>query len=227
MINNDYLKSDGQRGYFYRLLFILLIPMAQGIYFLLNAITTKAYDITIYLDKMIPFNEWFVLPYVFWYIYTFGFLLLMAYYDYKTYFKLLFNIVIGMLICFLIYYLFPTTVPRPEIISDNILKKMVMMIYSNDKPYNCFPSIHILDTYLIAVYLLKYSKNLILKISTVAISVSIYLSTLFIKQHSLLDIVAATILGSVLFFLTESEFVAKKLEVIKYTLRQQNTESSL
>lgn len=218
MINFDGLKSDGRFGYFYRILFMLLIPIEQGIYFVLNTMTTKAYDITIYLDKLIPFNEWFVLPYVFWYVYTFGLLLLFAYYDYKAYFRLLFTIVTGVLICYFIYYLFPTTVPRPEIIPDNILKKMVMIIYNNDKPFNCFPSIHILDTYLIGLYLFKYGTSVKIKILTAGISASIFLSTLFIKQHSILDIAAAVTLGSILFIFTESEFAAKKFEVVRNAL---------
>ena len=224
---SELLKCNGRSGYFYRILFMLLIPMAQGIYFFLNLTTTRAFDITIFLDKLIPFNEWFIIPYVFWYVYTFGTLLVLAYTDNKTYFKLLYSILIGMLICFVVYYLFPTTVPRTEVIvPDNILKKAVLIIYSNDKPYNCFPSIHMLDTLLITMFLFKYSKSLLLKLSTIGICISIYLSTQFVKQHSILDAVASTILGVILFFAFESEFIAKKIESIKDALSRQKTKSS-
>ena len=201
--------------------------MAQCIYFFLNLNTFEAYDITIFLDKLIPFNEWFIIPYVFWYVYTFGVLLVLAYSDYKTYFKLLFSILIGMLVCFTIYYLFPTTVPRTDIIvPDNILKKAVLIIYSNDRPYNCFPSIHMLDTILITMFLFKYNKRLIIRLSSAFICVMIYLSTFFVKQHSILDAVASTILGVVLFFIFENEFVAKKLVNIREALIRSKTKSS-
>ena len=226
MINTDLLKYNGRSGYFYRILFMLLIPMAQSIYFLINLTTTSAFDITISLDKLIPFNEWFIIPYVFWYVYTFGTLLLLAYFDHKTYFKLLYSILIGMLICFVVYYFFPTTVPRPNIPSDNILQRMVLIIYSNDKPFNCFPSIHMLDTLLITMFLFKYSKSLLLKISTIGICISIYLSTQFVKQHSILDAAASTILGLTLFFVFESEFVTKKFVSIKIALGRPRVESS-
>ncbi len=225
-MNNELLKQNGSSGYFYRILFMILIPMAQGIYFLINLTTTSAHDITIYLDSLIPFNEWFVIPYVFWYVYTFGTLLLLAYFDHKTYFKLLFSIIIGMMVCFLIYYLYPTTVPRPEVTPDNILKKAVLIIYGNDKPYNCFPSIHMLDTILITMFLCKYSKSLALKLSTVFICVAVYMSTFFIKQHSILDAVASTILGIVLYFTIESGFAARMYENIKGAVNRQKEKSS-
>jgi len=226
LINNDLLKCSGRSGYFYRILFIILIPMAQGIYFFLNLTTTRAYDITIFLDKLIPFNEWFIIPYVFWYVYTFGTLLLLAYFDHKTYFKLLFSILIGMMVCFVVYYMFPTTVPRPNVASDNILQRMVHIIYCNDKPYNCFPSIHMLDTLLITMFLFKYSNSLPLRISTAVVCISIYLSTLFVKQHSILDAAASTILGLILFFIFESEFITKKLEGIRGALIRQKAKTS-
>ncbi len=214
-INTDLLKSNSATGYFLRLLFILLIPAAQGLYFIINHSTTTAYDITIFLDKFIPFNEWFIIPYVFWYFYTFGALLILAYTDYKTYFRLLFSIVTGMLVCFLVYVLFPTTVPRPSIEGTNILKQLVLFIYGNDKPYNCFPSIHMMDTLLITLFIFKHNRSLILKLSSAFICVSIYLSTLFVKQHSILDAVASTILGVVLFYVFENEYVLRKIESIR------------
>jgi len=217
-VNTDLLKTNGKSGYFYRLLFMLLIPAAQGLYFIINLTTTTAYDITIFIDNLIPFNEWFIIPYVFWYIYTFGALLILAYTDYKTYFKLLFSIVAGMLVCFLVYVIFPTTVPRPTIEGSNILKQLVLVIYGHDKPYNCFPSIHMMDTLLITLFVFKHNKSKVLKATTAFLCVSIYLSTLFVKQHSVLDALASTILGIILFCVFENEYVLRKIESLREIL---------
>jgi len=230
LLSNELLSRDGRSGYFYRILFIILIPIAQSIYFLINLTTTSAsaHNVTIFLDKLIPFNEWFVIPYVFWYGYTFGALLLLAYFDHKTYYKLLFSIFIGMLVCFVIYLTYPSTVFRPEgIVPDNILKKTVLLIYSNDRPYNCLPSIHVLDTLLITMFLFKYNKSFLIKGSSAFICVLIYMSTLFIKQHSILDAVASTILGAILFYAFESEVIAKKLEDIRDAITRPKVKSSL
>lgn len=218
MNKTDILKANGRTGYFYRLLFILLIPAAQGLYFFINLTTTSAYDITIFLDKFIPFNEWFIIPYVFWYFYTFGTLVILAYKDYKTFYKLLLSIVTGMMVCFLIYIVFPTTVPRPHVPGSNFLQKLVLIIYGNDKPYNCFPSIHMLDTLLITMFLFKHNNSLVLKISSTVLCVSIYMSTWFVKQHSILDAVASTILGVILFFVFENEYVLRRLQNLREIL---------
>jgi membrane-associated phospholipid phosphatase len=195
--------------------------MAQCFYFIINLTTTSAHDVTTYLDKLIPFNEWFFIPYAFWYIYTFGMLLLLAYFDYKTYYKLLFSIFVGMIICFIIYVVYPTTVPRVSIEPDNLLKKAVLnIIWGNDKPYNCFPSIHMLDTLLITLFLFKHYKSLWIKMSSAFLCVIIYLSTFFIKQHAILDACASTVLAIILFLVFENGYFAKKLESVKTSLRQ-------
>ncbi|WP_024832257.1 phosphatase PAP2 family protein [Ruminiclostridium josui] len=210
-MTNNFLNQENLRGYFRRILLMLLIPMAQGIYFLLNVTTKKAHDVTIFLDNLIPFNEWFIIPYVFWYFYIFGILLIMAYFNEKFYYKLLFSILIGMFICFAIYYVYPTTVPRPEVLPDNLLKKAVLIIYGNDKPYNCFPSIHMLDTILLTLFTLKYGKGLLMKFSSIAICIIIYMSTWFVKQHSILDALASTVLGIALFLVFEKGYLLNKV----------------
>jgi membrane-associated phospholipid phosphatase len=123
-----------------------------------------------------------------------------------------------MLICFIVYFFFPTTVPRPNVPGTNLLQKLVLIIYGNDKPYNCFPSIHMMDTLLITLFVFKHNKNLVLKISSAVICVSIYLSTWFVKQHSILDAVASTILAVILFFVFENEYVIRKMENLREAL---------
>lgn len=213
-MTNNFLNRDNLVVYFRRVLFMLLIPMAQCVYFLLNVTTKGAHDVTTFLDSLIPFNEWFIIPYVFWYLYIFGILLVLAYCNEKIYYKLLFSILIGMFVCFAIYYIYPTTVPRPEVVPDNLLKKAVLIIYGNDRPVNCFPSIHMLDTILLTMFTLKYGKGLLIRFSSVAMCILIYMSTWFTKQHSVLDAVASTVLGTILFLIFENQYVYGKLESI-------------
>ncbi len=213
-MTNNFLNRDNLVVYFRRVLFMLLIPIAQCVYFLLNVTTKGAHDVTTFLDSLIPFNEWFIIPYVFWYLYIFGILLVLAYCNEKIYYKLLFSILIGMFVCFAIYYIYPTTVPRPEVVPDNLLKKAVLIIYGKDRPVNCFPSIHMLDTILLTMFTLKYGKGLLMRFSSVAMCILIYMSTWFTKQHSVLDAVASTVLGTILFLIFENQYVYGKLESI-------------
>ena len=211
MAEQHVLRQNGWEGYIKRALFIILIPILQMGYFALNLTTTHSFDITIFLDNYIPFNEWFIIPYVFWYVYTFGLLLLLAHKNYKVCYKLLMTILIGMFICLVVYKLFPTTVPRPIVTDDNILKRLVLLIYSNDKPYNCFPSIHMLDTLLITLFLHKYYSSIKMRISVWTICILIYLSTFFTKQHSVLDAAASTVIAIALFIIFDKDIVWKKL----------------
>ncbi len=219
-MNSDLLRCNGRPGYLQRVLFMLLIPLAQGMYFFINLTTTRAHDITTFVDRLIPFNEWFIIPYVFWYVYTFGTLLALAYADYKTYYRLLFSILTGMAVCFVIYFFYPTTVPRPHVPGTNGLQRLVLDIYSDDRPYNCFPSIHMLDTILITLFLFRHKKGAPLKVTTGIICVLIYMSTLFIKQHSVLDALASTALGIILFWVFENERVMRKLSELQRLLPQ-------
>ncbi len=223
-MTNDFLNRDNLLVYFRRILLMLLIPMAQCVYFLLNVTTKHAHDVTIFLDKLIPFNEWFIIPYIFWYFYIFGTLLILAYYNERFYYKLLFSILIGMFVCFAIYYIYPSTVPRPDVTPDNVLKRLVLIIYGNDRPYNCFPSIHMLDTILLTMFTFKHCKRLLMKFSSLAMCITIYMSTWFTKQHSILDAIASTVLGIILFLVFENRYIYGKMEhfVSSYLIRNKS-----
>jgi membrane-associated phospholipid phosphatase len=89
------------------------------------------------------------------------------------------------------YYFFQTTTPRPVVDGTDFLSSLVQIIYRNDEPFNCFPSIHVYTTSLMVVGILNSTfrnKWNVLVISI--ISILINLSTLFVKQHVILDVVS-------------------------------------
>ena len=59
-----------------------------------------------------------------------------------------------MSICYIIYYVYPTQINRPIINNSNIFNFLVNIVYSADKPVNCFPSLHVLTTY----FIMRYTK---------------------------------------------------------------------
>ena len=131
--------------------------------------------------------------------------------DSKTYYCLLASDVCGMLICFVIYYFFPTTVPRPTIIGTDFFSNLVKYIYASDNPYNCFPSIHVLSSFLPILFTFKYNKSRIMKVFTLISGIMIILSTLFVKQHYFLDVLASLILSSILYLVVSNELLWGKL----------------
>lgn len=198
-----------------RLSFMVVFLFLQVPYAILNTTRNNIHNIGTVIDQLIPFNKLFIIPYVYWYAYTVGILVFFAIVDNKSYFRLLMSIVAGMCISFIIYYIFPTTVPRPEVVGNDILSKLVRDIYSHDKPFNCFPSIHILETFLVTAFLWKYSRNTILRVFMIISASAIYLSTLFVKQHYFLDVVSGTLLAALMFIAFTNDYLWNSIPVRK------------
>ena len=177
------------------LLLLLVMPVLGFIYTILNENPRRASQIPLPIDQEIPFVTAFVVPYIIWYAFILGYLVYFCFKDTDVYIKTLITIVIGELICFVIYFFFQTTVPRPTIEGNGFFVMLVKYIYAHDQPVNCFPSIHVLTTY--AIMLASFHIKNKHKWNTYFIHTMgslIILSTLFIKQHVILDMVASMFL---------------------------------
>ncbi|OCA90660.1 phosphoesterase [Bacillus sp. FJAT-27225] len=182
------------------LLFLLVIPVLGLIYQFLNTHPTEAVQISTALDGYIPFMPIFIIPYILWYAYVFVYLVYFCFKDTKIYLKTLILIVVGELICFTIYFFFQTTVPRPQLQGDGVLIDLVRFIYANDQPFNCFPSIHVLTTFAIMMGSLHIKEKHPLTIMVIHILGSlIIISTLFVKQHVIPDMIGSMFLVTFLY----------------------------
>jgi membrane-associated phospholipid phosphatase len=179
---------------------LLSIPLLNIIYQVLNNGERGARQLITAVDHQIPFLEIFVVPYLLWYAFIFLMFVYFCIYDRAIYYRTLLSFCAGMVVCYVIYFFFQTTVPRPELAGSGIMTSMVQYVYGADQPFNCFPSIHVLSSY-IMILGIRHSKLWTIKkdiiVSTIAYS--IILSTLFVKQHVVLDVVAGVLLGSLLF----------------------------
>ena len=142
------------------------------------------------LDDIIPFCEFFVVPYVFWYALIAGSLLYFALYSVDSFRKLSIFIMITQAVAMAIYIAFPNMQDlRPAVFPrDNIFSRLVGLIYTLDTDTNVFPSLHVAYSIGIAsVWLKEKSACTGLKVFVVIAVILICLSTAFIKQHSILD----------------------------------------
>lgn len=179
---------------------MLSIPMLNIIYCFLNNADRGAYNLVTDLDLNVPFLKVFILPYLIWYFFIFGTLIYFCFKDKKIYHRTLIAINLGLLISYGIYFVFQTHVPRPELTGTDFLTRLIAFVYSNDQPYNAFPSIHVLVSFLMIKAINKYPGKNLLNISFVyLIAVLIMLATQFIKQHVILDLLSAVVLGSLIF----------------------------
>lgn len=154
----------------------------------------KCYSVHIPLDDMIPFCEWFVIPYVSWYLLIAFSLGYFALYNIDSFKRLSKYIIITQVIAMTIYIIFPSRQDlRPaEFAQDNILTKIVGILYALDTNTGVCPSLHVGYSLGIAsVWLKERSASLVWKIALVLWVILICISIMFVKQHSALDLFAA------------------------------------
>ena len=87
------------------------------------------------------------------------------------------------------FYMYPTYAPRPDSIPGSGFGVWgLRLLYSSDPPYNCFPSLHVAHSFVSAFACHRVHRRLgRLALGAAAL---VALSTLFTKQHYVLDVVA-------------------------------------
>lgn len=152
------------------------------------------------IDDQIPFVRLFVLPYYAWFALVAAVFLWLIFdrrqkrrvYRHTT------AIVLAMLLSTLIFLIYPTHVPRPEITGQDWLSRLVVLIYAADEPYNCFPSLHVAIAAIKGVTLFRYGpRHFWFRFLTVMLVILIMLSTILIKQHFVPDLFGGLVLALV------------------------------
>lgn len=181
----------------YRHLFLLLGWLG---YFVLYALTEnlipaeKCYPVWCKLDDLVPFCEWFAIPYVLWYVLivvSLGYFLL---YNVENFKALQTYIIVTQLVAMACYIVFPTRQDlRPEVMPrENICTWILSVIYSFDTNTGVCPSLHVAYSLGIASAWLKEKQaHPAVKAGVVTLVVAVCLSVAFVKQHSVVDIFAA------------------------------------
>ena len=173
---------------------------------LVEALPRSSYQvIELALDRKIPFVEEFVLPYVSWFAFVPLGVLLLLKYDREMYDRAVTFLMTGMTVFLLVSTLFPNMqFLRPFILPrENVFTKLIGLLWMVDTPTNVSPSIHVFNTLAILVMIWKSRakelKGLRLRLMWTVWGALIILSTMFIKQHSLLDVLAAFIMAGILY----------------------------
>ncbi|MGG1575727.1 phosphatase PAP2 family protein [Fictibacillus sp. NRS-1165] len=198
----------------YPLLSLGLLPISSLMYDWVNHPGSEVHILSTAVDRHVPFSAVFIIPYLLWTLYIYGTLIYFYFKDKKTYFKTLFVYIAGLLICYTVYNVFQTTVPRPFVSGSSFLGSLVNWVYAMDAPYNCFPSIHCFSSYLLSRVIRRAPFSTIWNRSVITcLSVIIIVSTLMVKQHVVLDVLAAILLAEILCFVADrnwSPFIKSK-----------------
>lgn len=185
----------------------LYLPLYLLAFFTLETVVSTDSEYTLIecaLDDLIPFCEIFIIPYYLWFVYIVATFVYFFFADRRDFFRLCLFLFTGMTICLIIYAIWPNGhTLRPdltEIGRDNIFIRLLSGLYTADTSTNVCPSIHTLNSIgaCIAIY---HSKTLreqkygrAVRIGTLVLTIAICLSTVFLKQHSILDVFAAMVL---------------------------------
>lgn len=155
-------------------------------------------------DDMIPFCEVFVIPYLLWFAYVAVVVLYFFLRDKDGYFRICTFLFTGMTVFLIVSTLWPNGHNlRPAVMPrDNLFTALVAMLYKADTPTNLWPSIHVYNSLGCHFAVMKSAgleKYKGLRIGSLLLCVSIILSTVFIKQHSVFDVATAFIMAAVMY----------------------------
>ncbi len=146
-------------------------------------------------DSVIPFFEWFVIPYMFWFAYLVIMHLYLGFYDIDGFRRFMWFIMITYTTTLVIYWLFPNCQHlRPTAFErDNVLVRFMQDFYKFDTNTNVCPSIHVIGS--VAVWAAGWNcsrlRSMWWKVGLTVCTFLISISTVFLKQHSIIDVIAA------------------------------------
>ena len=165
------------------------------LYFLTEALipVSRCTPVHCFLDDWIPFWEWFVIPYVLWYGLVAGSLLYFALYDIGAFRKLSTYLIITQAVAMAAYILLPSRQDlRPSVFPrENLLTAAIGLLYRIDTNTNVCPSLHVAYSLGIGSTWLRQDIPRGWKGALCLFVLLICLSTAFIKQHSVVDGLAA------------------------------------
>ncbi|MGN0510979.1 MAG: phosphatase PAP2 family protein [Lachnospiraceae bacterium] len=169
------------------------------------------------LDDLIPFCEYFIVPYLLWFPYQ---VFVIAYFIFfnkekREYYQLTLNLCMGMTVFLIVSWLYPNIqLLRPAVFTgDSLFIRAVQQLYSMDTPTNILPSIHVFNSIAIHLAICKCEQlrdKKWLKRGAGILTFLIILSTMFLKQHSVIDVTLGSAMAGAGYLLFYSRPACKR-----------------
>ena len=192
------------KKYNHALVFLYGLIYMPWFLYLEKHVTSDFYLIHSPLDDYIPFIEVFVVPYLLWFLFIAAGSFYLFFTDKKGFLKMAAFLIIGMTAFLIICTVYPNGLNlRPEVFPrENLFVELVRYVYSTDTPTNVLPSMHVFNSIGLCIGLTRTDS--IRNKRGVCVGIQIFtlliiLSTVFLKQHSVTDVIAGLALAGVLY----------------------------
>lgn len=187
--------NNGKRDNDYQYLWFL--PLYLLAYVIVERVNIGAeyHTIHMFMDDLIPFSEFFVIPYLSWHVISVIMIVYLFRNDRLVFRKMMQFFIVGAIISFAAFLIYPSCHSlRPDSFEhDNIFTWIVSMIYLFDTPTNVCPSMHVIGSMGLMFAAMYANERMSIQVKT-AMAVTVFficVSTLFVKQHSVVDAVVA------------------------------------
>ncbi len=155
-------------------------------------------------DDAIPFCEYFLIPYLFWFVFLVGMHVYTLLFDTEAFKNMMRFIIVTYSAAILIYILFPNCQElRPAAFErDNIFTHFMVGWYRFDTNTNVCPSLHVIGSAAV-MFCAWDSKRFSTPGWRSAFGLAAFLisiSTVFLKQHSVLDVLTASLICASAYF---------------------------
>ena len=161
------------------------------------------YDFSLPIDNVIPLVTWFIIIYIpiAYGQWIYGFYLAarerkpICYHFYASE-------IIAKLLCLVCFLVIPTTMVRHDLTGTDFLSRWVQLIYDTDAADNLFPSIHCLESYVLLreCFLMERCPKWF-KWANIPVTLLVFASTLFLRQHVFVDIIGAIVVVEIGIFI--------------------------
>ena len=148
-------------------------------------------------EKALPFMGWTVWIYLSDYLYIAVAFILLS--DKSNMNKIYYSQLMLLFASMFLFFLFPTTYPRPEVEYVGLTGIFLNMLHSADTPGNACPSLHVAMTFLAGFGFIKEKRNFFYFFMVWAVLIS--LSTLTVKQHYVLDVIGGFFMSVIFYYI--------------------------
>lgn len=202
------------------------------VFFLLEHRDVAHYMLDGRIDEYIPFVPAFIVPYLSWFAFLPATIIYFVFFqdDDEQYARLSKTIFFGDTVFLLISLVFPNGQGlRPALEGGGVFTQLVQFMYSIDTPTNVLPSLHVFNGVACCLALInapKFRERRRFCRGVEIWTVLIVLSTMLVKQHTVLDVVTALTMNSLCYNMLYREHTAmhrvQRRERRRIMLRERN-----